>query len=50
VKVTAEAARRFLVARQFLAPARSLNGEPEGALEVFRKFGAVQFDPLSIAG
>ena len=50
MKVTAEAARRFLVARQFLAPARSLNGGPEGALEVFRKFGAVQYDPLSIAG
>jgi uncharacterized protein len=49
VKVSAEAARRFLVARQFLAPARSLTGE-EGALEVFRKFGSVQFDPLSIAG
>jgi uncharacterized protein YcaQ len=50
VKVTAEAARRFLVARQFLAPARSLKGEPEGALEVFRKLGSVQFDPLSVAG
>jgi uncharacterized protein len=50
VKVTAEDARRFLVARQFLAPARSLKGEPEGVLEVFRKFGSVQFDPLSIAG
>jgi len=29
VKVTAEAARRFLVARHFLTPARSLEGGPE---------------------
>ena len=49
MKVTAEAARRFLVARQFLAPARSLRGE-EGVLEIFRRFGSVQYDPLSIAG
>jgi uncharacterized protein len=50
VKVTAQAARRFLVARQLLAPARSLKGGPEGALEVYRRWGSVQFDPISIAG
>jgi uncharacterized protein len=50
VKVTADAARRFLVARQFLAPARSLKGTPKSVLEVFRRLGSVQFDPLSIAG
>jgi uncharacterized protein len=50
VKVTAEEARRFLVARQFLAPARSLVGGPDAVLEVFRKLGSVQFDPLSVAG
>jgi len=50
VKVTAEAARRFFVARQFLAPARSLKGRSKGVLEVFRRFGSVQFDPLSVAG
>jgi hypothetical protein len=49
VKVTAEAARRFLVARHFLAPARSLTGL-EGVLEVFRKFGSIQFDPVAVAG
>jgi uncharacterized protein YcaQ len=49
VKVTAEQARRFFVARQFLAPARSLKGS-KGVLQVFRRFGGVQFDPLSIAG
>ena len=50
VKVTAEAARRFLVARHFLAPARSLAGGPDGVLEVFRKLGSIQFDPIAVAG
>jgi uncharacterized protein YcaQ len=50
VTVTAEAARRFLVARQFLAPARSLTGGLDAVLEVFLKLGSVQFDPLAIAG
>ncbi|HEY7198412.1 MAG TPA: crosslink repair DNA glycosylase YcaQ family protein [Gaiellaceae bacterium] len=49
MRVTAEATRRFLVARQFLAPARSLAGE-EGVLEVFRRFGSIQFDPIAVAG
>lgn len=48
--VSAEAARRFLVARQLLAPARSLPASPEGVLEVFRRLGSVQFDPLAVAG
>jgi uncharacterized protein len=50
LKVTAEAARRFLVARQLVAPARSVDGGPAGVLEVFRRLGSVQFDPLSVAG
>jgi uncharacterized protein YcaQ len=50
VKVTAEAARRFLVARHLLAPARSLEGGPDAVLEVFRRFGSIQFDPLAVAG
>jgi uncharacterized protein YcaQ len=50
VKVTAEAARRFLVARHFLASARSIAGGLEGVLEVFRKFGSIQFDPIAVAG
>jgi hypothetical protein len=49
VKVTAEAARRFLVARHFLAPARSLVGL-DGVLEVFRRLGSIQFDPIAVAG
>jgi uncharacterized protein len=50
VKVTADAARRFLVARHLLAPARSLDGGPEAVLEVFHRLGSVQFDPLAVAG
>jgi uncharacterized protein len=50
VKVTAEAARRFLVARHLLAPARSLEGGPDAVLEVVRRLGSLQFDPLAIAG
>jgi uncharacterized protein len=50
VKVTAEAARRFLVARHFLAPARSVAGDLDGVLEVFRRLGSVQFDPIAVAG
>jgi uncharacterized protein len=50
VKVSAEAARRFLFARHFLAPARSLTGGPEGVLQVFRTFGSIQFDPIAVAG
>jgi hypothetical protein len=48
--VAAEAARRFLVARQMLAPARSVDGGLDGVLEVFRRLGSIQFDPLSVAG
>jgi uncharacterized protein YcaQ len=50
VRISAEAARRFLVARHFLAPARSLEGGLDAVLEVFRRFGSIQFDPLAVAG
>jgi uncharacterized protein len=50
VKVSAETARRFLVARHFVAPARSLAGGPDGVLEVFRTLGSIQFDPVAVAG
>jgi hypothetical protein len=49
VEVGADEARRFLVARHFLAPARSLEGL-DGVLDVFRRFGSVQFDPIAVAG
>ncbi len=50
MKVTAEDARRFLVSRQMLSPARSLKGGPDAVLEVFGRLGSVQFDPLAVAG
>jgi uncharacterized protein YcaQ len=50
VRVSAEAARRFLVARQALAPPRSLEGGPDAVLDVFRRLGSIQFDPLAVAG
>ena len=48
--VAADVARRFLVTRQMLAPARSVEGGSDGVLEVFRRLGSIQFDPLSVAG
>jgi uncharacterized protein YcaQ len=50
VKVTAEQARRFLVARHLLAPARSLAGGPKAVLQVLHKLGSIQFDPIAVAG
>jgi uncharacterized protein len=50
VAVAADAARRFLVARHSLAPARSLAGGPGGVLEVLRRLGSIQFDPIAVAG
>src|SRR5438105_7768765 len=50
VNVSAEDARRFLVARHFLAPARSLRGGSEAVLEVIRRLGSIQFDPIAVAG
>ena len=48
--VSGEAARRFLVARHFLAPARSLTGGPKAVLQVLRRLGSIQYDPIAIAG
>ena len=50
MKVSAEGARRFLVARHFLAPARSVAGGLDGVLEVLGKLGSIQFDPVAVAG
>ena len=50
MRVTAEAARRFLVARHFLAPARSIEGGPDAVLEFLRRFGSIQYDPIAVAG
>jgi uncharacterized protein YcaQ len=50
LRVTAEQARRFLIARHFVAPARSLAGGPGAVLAVIRKLGSIQFDPIAVAG
>ena len=50
MQITAEAARRFLVRRQLLAPARALKGGPKAVLEVLRRLVSIQFDPLAVAG
>ena len=50
MRVSAENARRLLVARHALAPARSLEGGPNAVLGVFRRLGSIQFDPLAVAG
>jgi uncharacterized protein len=50
VNVSRDGARRFFVARQLLAPARSLEGGTDAVLEVFRRLGSVQFDTIAVAG
>ena len=50
MRVSAESARRFLVARHLLGPARSLEGGRKAVLEVFRRFGSIQYDPIDVAG
>jgi uncharacterized protein YcaQ len=50
VHVSGEQARRFLVAHHLLSPARSVKGGQKGVLEVFRRLGSLQFDPISVAG
>ncbi|HEX6787975.1 MAG TPA: crosslink repair DNA glycosylase YcaQ family protein [Gaiellaceae bacterium] len=48
--MSAVAARRFLVARHLLSPARSVKGGKKGVLKVLARLGSIQFDPLAIAG
>ena len=48
--VTREAARQFLAERHLLAPPRSAQGGPEAVMEVFRRLGSIQFDPIAVAG
>jgi hypothetical protein len=50
MRITAQAARRFLVTRHLLAPARAVGGGRDGVLEVLRRFGSIQFDPIPVAG
>jgi uncharacterized protein YcaQ len=48
--LSAAVARRFLVIRHLLAPARSLPAAEESVLAVVDRFGSLQFDPLEVAG
>ena len=50
VEVGKENARRFLIARQLLTPARSLTGGRQAVLEVLRRLGSIQLDPVDVAG
>jgi uncharacterized protein YcaQ len=50
VRVSREDARRFLVARQLLAPARSLAGGLDAIRAVFGRLGSLQLDHVAVAG
>src|SRR4051812_25257224 len=43
-------ARRFLVRRHLLDPARRLRPEPASVLAVVERLGSLQFDPLEVPG
>lgn len=49
-RLSAPAARRFLVRRQLLAPPRSLPANQDGVRAVIVRLGSIQFDPLGVAG
>jgi uncharacterized protein YcaQ len=48
--ISADHARRFLVRRHLLDPARSLPAKPESVLRVIDRLGSLQFDPLEVPG
>jgi uncharacterized protein len=50
VRISADHARRFLVTRHLLAPPRALPAEPASVLEVVKRHGLLQFDPLEVPG
>lgn len=50
LSISADQARRFLVARHLLHPPRSLPAEPESVLRVIDRLGSVQFDPVGVPG
>ena len=49
-RVSAAAARRFMVLRHGLAPPRALPPEPASVMTVVGRLGSLQFDPLEVAG
>lgn len=48
--IAADHARRFLVTRHMLAPARALPARAESVLDVVARLGLLQFDPLEVPG
>jgi uncharacterized protein len=50
IRISAEHARRYLVARHHLAPPRVLPAEPGSVLRVVERVGSLQFDPLEVPG
>jgi uncharacterized protein len=50
LQISADHARRFLVTRHLLAPARSLPARPESVLAAVERLGLLQFDPLEVPG
>jgi len=50
IQIDRATARRFMVARHFLAPPRSLPGEPASVMRVIDRLGSFQFDPLDVTG
>ena len=50
IHVSAAGARRFLVVRHLLAPARIQAAGLDGVRAVFERLGSIQFDPLAVAG
>jgi len=50
ISLSADHARRFLVARHLLAPPRALPARPESVLDVVERLGSLQFDPLEVPG
>jgi hypothetical protein len=50
LELSAAHARRFVVGRHLLAPPRALPRSPASVLEVIRRLGSLQFDPLVYPG
>lgn len=48
--ISADQARRFLVARHLLDPPRALAPKPESVLQVVDRLALLQFDPLEVPG